>query len=196
MWTDVKSSTLSMFLMLVPIVPTVSLYTTIMVFILPAESGERVSFCITVLLAFAVFLTIAGDNLPKVSKPMPMICNFLIVNLTLSTFICIMTILNLRLFHKPESEPVPRFLAAIAQKFNGRCTSINETLITKRVKASSKLETELDQVGAADEKFVAAVDWKKFSGMVDTVLCIFCSIWLITSFIIFIGMMQFNQSII
>ncbi|KAL3843129.1 hypothetical protein ACJMK2_021081 [Sinanodonta woodiana] len=180
----------------------------IMVFILPAESGERVSFCITVLLAFAVFLTIVGDNLPKTSKPMPMICYFLLVNLSLSTFICIMTILNLRLYHKPESQSVPRCLAALARKLSCICAPprnavqpfiqeyTNEKPGTKREKMSFKLGKESDQMCAANEKSVAAVNWKDISGMVDKVLFIFSSLWLIISSAMFVTMIEANQEII
>jgi hypothetical protein len=41
----------------------------IFVFLLPADSGERVGYAITVLLAIAVFLTISSDSLPATSNP-------------------------------------------------------------------------------------------------------------------------------
>ncbi|KAK3602110.1 hypothetical protein CHS0354_030459 [Potamilus streckersoni] len=179
----------------------------IMVFILPAESGERVSFCITVLLAFAVFLTIVGDNLPKTSKPMPMICYFLLVNLSLSTFISIMTILNLRLYHKPESKPVPRLLAVMARKLKCMCAqsrnavqpfvqkSINEIPVTKKEKMSFELKKESDQMWTANENLIAAVSWKDISGIVDSVLCMFSILWLIISSTMFIVMIESNKEI-
>ncbi|KAK3107149.1 hypothetical protein FSP39_008161 [Pinctada imbricata] len=47
----------------------------LLVFLLPVESGERISYSITVLLAMTVFLTIASDNLPPTSKPgLPLLC--------------------------------------------------------------------------------------------------------------------------
>ncbi|KAK3785541.1 hypothetical protein RRG08_048675 [Elysia crispata] len=42
-----------------------------LVFVLPEESGERVSFSVTLLLSLAVFMGIVADNLPKTSKPLP-----------------------------------------------------------------------------------------------------------------------------
>ena len=45
----------------------------VLVFMLPAESGERVSYSLTVLLSIAVFMTIVGDTLPRTSEPTPLI---------------------------------------------------------------------------------------------------------------------------
>jgi hypothetical protein len=41
----------------------------VFVFLLPADSGERVGYAITMLLAIAVFLTISSDSLPAMSNP-------------------------------------------------------------------------------------------------------------------------------
>ena len=85
----------------------------ILVFLLPVESGERVSYAITVLLAIAVFLTMVGDSLPKVSTPMSVLSVYLLSVLILSAVICLSTIVNLHIYFKDDSIPVPRFLQAI-----------------------------------------------------------------------------------
>ncbi|KAL3843126.1 hypothetical protein ACJMK2_021078 [Sinanodonta woodiana] len=176
----------------------------IMVFLLPAESGERISFAITVLLAIAVFLTLVGDNLPKTSQPMSMICYFLLVNLSLSTFICIVTILNLQLYHKPESKPVPRLLVSITRKLN--CMSgpardaiqpyipavINEVSCIEKEKMSYKLIKESSQLWASHEELV---NWKEISRMVDKVMCTVSFLWLFISSTAFIVMISNNQEI-
>ena len=86
----------------------------ILVFLLPVECGERVSYAITVLLAIAVFLTLVGDNLPKVSNPMSVLSFYLLSVLILSVVICFCTIWNLHIYFKDDSIPVPRCLHAIA----------------------------------------------------------------------------------
>ena len=70
---------------LVPLV-FLSILNTV-VFLLPQESGERVSFSVTVLLSFTVFLSIIGDNVPKTSSPMPLLCKYIIVVLITSGLI-------------------------------------------------------------------------------------------------------------
>ncbi|XP_052066101.1 acetylcholine receptor subunit beta-like 1 [Mytilus californianus] len=84
------------------------------VFLLPAESGERISYAITVLLAIAVFMTMISNYLPKTSQTMARLCYFLIGDLVLSSVICILTIFQLRIFFKSDQKyPVPLFLRNI-----------------------------------------------------------------------------------
>ena len=42
-------------------------------FFIPAESGEKVSFGMNVLLAFAVFLLMIAENMPETSLHLPYI---------------------------------------------------------------------------------------------------------------------------
>ncbi|XP_060074459.1 acetylcholine receptor subunit alpha-type acr-16-like [Ylistrum balloti] len=82
-----------------------------LVFLLPADSGERVGFSITVLLALTVFLTIVSDSLPNTSEPsIPRMSYILIADLVISTLATICTILGLRLHHKPEESKIPKWL--------------------------------------------------------------------------------------
>ncbi|XP_033752427.1 neuronal acetylcholine receptor subunit beta-2-like [Pecten maximus] len=83
----------------------------VLVFLLPAESGERVGFSITVLLAMSVFLTIISDILPNTSQPsIPRMSYLLLADLVISSLITVCTILVLRLHHKSEDDDVPRWL--------------------------------------------------------------------------------------
>ena len=106
----------------------------ILVFILPPESGERVSYAITVLLAIAVFLTLVGDNIPKTSKPMSVLCYFLMIELILSTSMCVAAILNLRLYHKKSTDLVPNWCKYVARLLN--CN-----IRINRVKSTGRPET-------------------------------------------------------
>ncbi|KAK3090163.1 hypothetical protein FSP39_009617 [Pinctada imbricata] len=51
----------------------------VLVFILPAESGERISYSITMFLSYAVFMTIVVESVPQ-SNPVALINNFLTVS--------------------------------------------------------------------------------------------------------------------
>ncbi|XP_060074522.1 acetylcholine receptor subunit beta-like [Ylistrum balloti] len=105
--------------MLVPI--TILGILNVLVFLLPADSGERVGFSITVLLAMSVFLTIIADSLPSTSQPsIPRMSYLLLADLAIGTMITICTILVLRLHHKGEDETVPRWLQCLSCK---RCCS-------------------------------------------------------------------------
>ena len=90
-------------------------FLNILVFWLPVQSGERVSFAITVLLAIAVFLTLVVDNLPKTSQPMSTICYFLLTNLVLSSLIMMATIFNLSVYYRSEKKPKSKWLQWITE---------------------------------------------------------------------------------
>ena len=70
------------------------------VFITPPETGERVSFSITVLLSHAVFLTIATDKLPDSGNNVPIFCVYLAVMLIYSGAIMLANIIILVVFNR------------------------------------------------------------------------------------------------
>ena len=83
------------------------------VFLLPQQSGERVSFSVTVLLSFTVFLNVIGDNVPKTSSPMPFLCHYVVIVLITSGLITLLAILCQRFYHTHGDETVPRWLLSL-----------------------------------------------------------------------------------
>ncbi|XP_069133743.1 acetylcholine receptor subunit beta-like [Argopecten irradians] len=110
----------------------------IMVFLLPAESGERVGFSVTVLLAIAVFMTIVADTLPGTSEPsFPRLCYLLTAELCINMFVTITAILSLRLHHASPNETIPYWLKGIICKcicFKSR-NEISDVRMVKNTKA-------------------------------------------------------------
>ncbi|XP_053374295.1 neuronal acetylcholine receptor subunit alpha-7-like [Mercenaria mercenaria] len=91
----------SLFLVLNIMLPIIFIAAiNILVFILPAESGERLSYSVTVLLALAVYMTLVGENLPKSSEPMSILSYYLLGTLLISTMITVVTIFNLDIYHR------------------------------------------------------------------------------------------------
>ncbi|OWF51428.1 Neuronal acetylcholine receptor subunit alpha-7 [Mizuhopecten yessoensis] len=89
----------------------------VLVFLLPAESGERVGFTVTVLLAIAVFMSIVTETLPGASEPsFPRLCYLLAAELCINALVTVCTILISRLNHKPKHETVPFWLQYISCK--------------------------------------------------------------------------------
>lgn len=70
------------------------------VFLLPVESGERISFSITGFLAFAVFITILTDKVPHQSNPLSIISSIFAFQLANSTMILICNVLVVNLYHR------------------------------------------------------------------------------------------------
>ena len=92
-----------------------------MVFVLPADSGERVGYAITCLLSLSVYMTFASENLPTSSKPIAVIIYVLLLYMLISTLICLGTILGLRLHRHDGDNPPPLCLAKICCLTNIRC---------------------------------------------------------------------------
>ena len=80
------------------------------VFLIPVESGERISYCLTVLLAIAVFLTLVGDTIPKTSDPMSLLSYYLLAVLAISVCIILATVVSLRIYFRDEKKSVPKWL--------------------------------------------------------------------------------------
>ena len=81
-------------------------------FFLPAESGERLSLNITVMLALAVFLQFLSDALPRNSDSTPILSVFFITLMSESAVALVTTILVLAIHHKGDESgalPPPRW---------------------------------------------------------------------------------------
>ena len=124
----------------------------VLVFILPAESGERVSYAITVLLAIAVFMTIISDTLPKKSEPLPLISYFLIIDLIVSALTSLFTILNLRIYHKREGKAFPRWLSGM-YRFLTCSSRLKKDIDNGMVKRNIKMEIAETRNGENHSKF-------------------------------------------
>ena len=172
----------------------------VMVFLLPVDSGERIGFAITVLLAIAVYMTIVSDNLPKTSEPLPLISYLLIICLGVSVLITVVTVLNLRLFHKDINEPVPRWLINVYNIFTCRiCSKKNSNKTMEKENApQSKFEAENGHVPSNKVKvFLQTADdetqiettpitWKDISTVIDYIALLITTLSLIISFAIII----------
>ncbi|KAM4702985.1 5-hydroxytryptamine receptor 3A-like [Rhinophrynus dorsalis] len=85
----------SMFLMVMDIIG----------FYLPPDSGERVSFKITLLLGYSVFLIVVSDTLPATAIGTPLIGVYFVVCMALLVISLTETILIVRLVHKQDLQP-------------------------------------------------------------------------------------------
>ncbi|NXI34905.1 5HT3A protein, partial [Galbula dea] len=74
-------------------------------FYLPPNSGERVSFKITLLLGYSVFLIIVSDTLPATAIGTPLIGIYFVVCMALLVISLTETILIVHLVHKQDLQP-------------------------------------------------------------------------------------------
>ncbi|XP_046361693.2 neuronal acetylcholine receptor subunit beta-4-like [Haliotis rufescens] len=80
------------------------------VFIVPPESGEKVSMSVTTMLSLTVFLSYIGDITPNNSESIPIIALFVVLHLALGALSIICNILILNIHHKAMKEKEKRDL--------------------------------------------------------------------------------------
>ena len=84
-----------------------------LVFILPPESGERVSYAVTIFLSVAVFITLVSDHMPKSSSPISNTSYFLMTAVIFSAMVIVVTMFSMRLHLRGSSEKEPKCLRMV-----------------------------------------------------------------------------------
>ena len=166
-------------------------------FLLPAASGERVSYAITCLLAIAVFLTLVSDNLPKTSQPMSIMCYYLMIILITSTLICLATIMNLQVYFAEDDKPIPMWCTTFARALSCTCRKQTSTESDNTVRPFEKDKTAnevgLDVSSNGDvSETEKRLTWKELSYIIDK-LCVLSFTFIIAfTTALFIGILASN----
>ncbi|KAK3796713.1 hypothetical protein RRG08_037478 [Elysia crispata] len=99
----IKLKRLRTFYILNIVLPVLFLsFTASMVFFLPADAGEKIGMGITVLLAYAVYLTIIADNMPQTSLQVSYLAVYLALLLGLTAMGVVLAVVVLHIHHKSE----------------------------------------------------------------------------------------------
>ncbi|CAC5378276.1 unnamed protein product [Mytilus coruscus] len=124
----------------------------IFTFKIPADTGERLGYTITVWLSFAVFLTIVSDSLPQSSESVPIVSTYIIIQLLMGTLVVLISTVEAGLITNPDSVPVYQILRFLALRL--RRNNVKSTEYTER-----KIDSEIPEV-----------KWKEAITAVDTCL--------------------------
>ncbi|XP_035700180.1 neuronal acetylcholine receptor subunit alpha-10-like [Branchiostoma floridae] len=90
-------------------------------FYIPPDSGERLGFFITILLALVVFLQVLSGSLPKTSTTIPQLGLFFAATIALVGFSCLASIVVIRLScSSPPSRPLPRWFRLLLLRYLAR----------------------------------------------------------------------------
>ncbi|XP_077992877.1 neuronal acetylcholine receptor subunit beta-4-like [Glandiceps talaboti] len=73
---------------------------TLLVYLLPCDCGEKMSFSVSVLITMSVFNLLVGDIMPPSSDSVPLIVRYLLFNMTLVSFSILIATFVLRLHHR------------------------------------------------------------------------------------------------
>ncbi|KAI8798793.1 acetylcholine receptor subunit alpha [Biomphalaria glabrata] len=93
------------FLLINIVLPVVFLsFLNLLVFLIPAKSGEKISYGITVLLALSVFISIVSGMLPRSGTEIPKLTIYLFLLLIISMLTVIDSIIIVYLAHKDEEK--------------------------------------------------------------------------------------------
>ena len=155
----IKLSRFPFFLMLNLVAPVLILaIMNMFVFALPHDSGEKISFSITMLLSFVVFISFTIEELPESSSSVCVFNIFLSVQLVESTLIALTVIMLSRLHHKSEEEDIPDFLLFIVCQ--PRQTN---DLVVRPLDAETEYPDSIDKE-KADK---SAITWKKVAAVIN-----------------------------
>ena len=80
-----------------------------LVYLLPPDSGEKISFCLTVLLAYMVYISFLSDNLPRTSKTTSYLVVYLSSMICLSFLSVFNSVLVLFFWHKTDVRDDDRY---------------------------------------------------------------------------------------
>ncbi|XP_055894100.1 acetylcholine receptor subunit alpha-like isoform X2 [Biomphalaria glabrata] len=131
------------FLLINIVLPVVFLsFLNILVFIIPADSGEKISYGITVLLALSVFLSIVGSLLPRSGEATPKLTIYLFLLLIISMLTVIDSIIIVYLAHKDEQETMHRRAKENFQSAFSKTQTLTKTVSVMR---NNKVHADLDK---------------------------------------------------
>ncbi|VDN58048.1 unnamed protein product [Dracunculus medinensis] len=84
---------------------------TLLVFLLPPDSGEKIALGITVLLAFSVFVLTIAEKIPETSDSVPLIGIYLSMVMGMTSISVVMTVMVLNFHHRgPYCRTVPPWI--------------------------------------------------------------------------------------
>jgi hypothetical protein len=148
------------------------------VFFQPVQAGERISFSITVLLSFTVFMIYIGEIIPETSNPMPLLSYVLVFKIGCSTCIVIAITIVTRLFHLEKRNVSPWVHTLVACVFKielcfsckGSDEDVSQTTDDKNASRGIELESIGDVTHRLDEP---KDDWGRMCLALDKLFFIF-----------------------
>ncbi|KAL6732666.1 hypothetical protein Aduo_003491 [Ancylostoma duodenale] len=93
-------------------------FLTILVFYLPSHSGEKITLCISILVALTIFYLLLKEIIPATSITLPLIGKYLLFTMILVTLSVIVTVVSLNLhFRTPMTHIMPRWVQLVFLKW-------------------------------------------------------------------------------
>lgn len=89
-------------------------FLTILVFYLPSDSGEKVTLCISILVALTIFFLLLTEIIPATSITLPLIGKYLLFTMVMVTLSVVVTVVSLNLhFRTPTTHLMPPWVKKV-----------------------------------------------------------------------------------
>uniref|UniRef100_A0A7I4XVV4 Acetylcholine receptor subunit alpha-type unc-38 n=1 Tax=Haemonchus contortus TaxID=6289 RepID=A0A7I4XVV4_HAECO len=93
-------------------------FLTILVFYLPSDSGEKVTLCISILVALTIFFLLLTEIIPATSITLPLIRKYLLFTMVMVTLSVVVTVISLNLhFRTPTTHLMPKWVKLVFLKW-------------------------------------------------------------------------------
>ncbi|XP_021357143.1 acetylcholine receptor subunit beta-type unc-29-like [Mizuhopecten yessoensis] len=118
------------FMFLTLVLPIIALnYMNILVFLIPVESGEKISYAITVLLTFAVYLSVYSEKIPPLSHPVAIFSVSILIKLFTSCLIALCCVVISMISFYQQEHRVPSTVQQLTVCFlrDRRIRGVNKT---------------------------------------------------------------------
>ncbi len=165
-----------------------------LVFLLPVESGEKISLGITILLALTVELLVLSDILPpSTADDFPIVGTFVIFLIILMATSCIVSVIITAIYHAPPCKNVPNIIVKLLQcrfmdivrspKLLGFEEDKGSKVVPESKESSSTIESreETRKEKAKQRQFeINCVGWKLLASLIDRIVLVCYTISLVT----------------
>ena len=164
---------------------------SLLVFVIPADAGEKMSFAVTVFLSFAVFLSIISMQLPVNSEKTSLLGVYLVFQMSLGVATIVISAFQLRLHHRCDGRKVGTFYRGLVRI--ERCLRcIRSPCDSDETGSNKKYDWRNDSYEPKVD--YDDVDWKDVSSAIDFVCFWFMSFCGITATVVLIVYMYNGSS--
>ncbi|XP_020917719.1 neuronal acetylcholine receptor subunit alpha-9-II isoform X2 [Exaiptasia diaphana] len=174
---------------------------TLLVFLLPFESGERMSFGVTVLLSFTILILMLKNKLPPTSKAIPLIAVYYACTIIEVSLAMIVACLAMRIYCPEQLSPLPGWAKGILMNVCGKIVGLSgpiervkqemviqrmrqEKLREQKPTTNPKITIITDNILDKEEAEATGEEWRLSSFVVNRLFSLIYLVTIIVTFLV------------